>query len=388
MEPKIRAIQEVPVPTSKSELKSFTGLVNYYGRFIPNLSAILAPLNRLLCKDVEWSWGLPEQEAFEKAKAQLSSSAVLVHFDANKPLILTCDASPEGLGAILSHVMEDGSERPVTCISRTLSSAEKVYSQLEKESLAVVFGVKRLHEYLYGRHFTIKSDHQPLENLLNKETPISPLTSARIQRWALTLSAYEYDFKYTPGRKIAHADAMSRSHLSDCPNEVPQPPETIFLMEMTNMSPLSYKEMSLWTSRDPILSPVYQYVVNGWPDQCSDEFKAYKVHADELSTYDGCILWGTRLVVPPQVRSKVLEVIHDTHPGIVKMKAIARSYVWWPNIDAQIEEKARSCPTCQKNKQNSSPCPVASLGVAKLTVGENTCGLCRTIHEQNVSDYM
>ena len=110
-----------------------------------------APLYRLLQKDTKWNWGKDQQEAFERAKDIVQSSTLLVHYDPKRQLVLTCDASPFGIGAVLAHIMDDGSERPVGYASKTLSQAEKGYSQLDKEALAIVFGVTKFHSYLYGR---------------------------------------------------------------------------------------------------------------------------------------------------------------------------------------------------------------------------------------------
>ena len=122
---------------------------------------MLAPLNELLQKDHKWNWTSTQQTTFEKAKSLLQSSSLLVHYDPTKQLILACDASPYGVGAVLSQCQDDGSEKPVSFASRSLSAAEKNYSQLEKEGLAVVFGVKRFHQYLYGCHFIIFRSSAP-----------------------------------------------------------------------------------------------------------------------------------------------------------------------------------------------------------------------------------
>ena len=131
-EEKVRAIKEAPKPRNISELRLFFGIINYYSRFLPNLSTKLAPLYQLLQKDTKWTWGWKQNEAFKAAKSALQDDSLLVHYDESKPLVLACDASQYGLGAVLSHIMEDGKERPVAYASRTLTPAEKNYSQIEK----------------------------------------------------------------------------------------------------------------------------------------------------------------------------------------------------------------------------------------------------------------
>lgn len=109
----------------------------------------------LLQKDSPWNWSTSCQAAFQKAKAQLSSSVVLTHFDPELQILLACDASAYGLGAVIAHKMPDGSERPVAYASRTLSKTEINYSQIEKEALGIIFGVQKFRDYLYGRKFLL-----------------------------------------------------------------------------------------------------------------------------------------------------------------------------------------------------------------------------------------
>ena len=181
-EEKVKAIKEAPTPKNVTELRSFLGLITYYSKFLPNMSSKLAPLYALLRKSKTWSWSTKEDAAFQVAKDALQTDSLLVHFDPAKPLILACDASQYGIGAVLSHKMDDGHERPIAYVSRTLNPAEKRYSQLDKEALAIVSGVKKFHNYLYGRHFTIESDHQPLAYLFHEGKGIPQMASARIQR--------------------------------------------------------------------------------------------------------------------------------------------------------------------------------------------------------------
>lgn len=198
-EEKVKAIKEAPAPPNVTQLRSFLGLINYYNKFLPNLAANLTPLYSLLNKHQRWVWNDEQQVAFQRAKDALQSDALLTHYDPGKPLVLACDASDYGVGAILSHVVDGGKERPIAYISRTLSAAEKHYSQLEKEALAIIFVVKKFHHYLIGRHFTIESDHQPLKTLFGETSRIPNMAPSRIVRWAVILSAYRYSIQYKSG---------------------------------------------------------------------------------------------------------------------------------------------------------------------------------------------
>ena len=355
---KIKAIRNAPTPTNVSQLKSFLGILTYYCKFLPNMSTVLAPLYKLLQKNVPWTWGTEQQIAFDSAKSALTSDRLLVHYDPDKELILACDASPYGVGAVLSHRLPDGSDQPISFASRSLASAERKYSQLDKEALAIVFGIKRFHQYLFGRSFTILSDHKPLQHLFAETKGIPVLASARIQRWALILSAYNYSIEYKPGSTHSNADGLSRLPLPDTPTEVPVPTETILVMDMLNSLPVTAQHIKKWTDRDVILTKLHRFLIDGSPLPDDPEFRPYKQRHTELSIHDGCILWGTRVIVPPPGRSKTLEQLHVGHPGASRMKNLARCFVWWPGIDLEVDETVKNCDSCQRSRNSPAVAPL------------------------------
>lgn len=353
---KVEALQKAPAPRNVTELKAYLGLLNYYHRFLPNLSTLLAPLHNLLRKSVKWHWSSEQREAFEKSKQLIQSPEVLVHYDTQKDLILACDASPYGVGAVLSHRMEDGQERPISFMSRTLTPSERNYSQLDKEGLAVIFGIQRFHKYLFGRKFTICTDHKPLISLLSEMKAVPQFVSPRIQRWAVMMQAYEYTIVYKPGKEHSNADALSRCPVPDVSPEACSE-DRILMME--DIPLVSAKNVCTWTGKDPILARVRQVVLSGGAYQMdSPEFKPYAARQTELSVQDGCILWGARVIIPPQGRKDVLQQLHQCHPGISRMKALARSYFWWPKLDDDIEALAKSCLTCQEHRKAPATAPL------------------------------
>ena len=236
---KVRAIRDAPRPQDVSQVRSFLGMLNYYGKFLPNLAKLLRPLYDLLQSATTWNWGESQEQAFCKAKELLSSIPLLTHYDPEKPLVLSCDASPYGVGAVL---LEDQSERPIAYASRTLSPAERKYAQLDKEALSIVFGVKHFHQYLYGRKFFILSDHKPLQYLLGETRGIPAMASARIQRWALMLSAYNYEIRYKPGAEHANADGLSRLPVTT----VPLPGEVLLLFQTLQGTPIRADQIRQW----------------------------------------------------------------------------------------------------------------------------------------------
>ena len=159
---KIEAIVSVPKPEHLTQLRAFLGMVNYYAKFLPNFARVLHPLNHLLQKAVKFQRTAATQKTFEKVKKLITSDTVLTHYNPDLPVRLTCDSSAYGLGAVISHVMENGEERPNAFASRTLSAAEKNYAHVQKEALSIIWSIKKFYRYMYGRKFTLVTDHQPL----------------------------------------------------------------------------------------------------------------------------------------------------------------------------------------------------------------------------------
>ena len=182
----------------------------------------------------------------------------------------------------------------------------------------------------------------------------------------MTLLAYEYELLYRPGNENGNADGLSRLPVLDVPGSTPVPGDIVHLLETINNSPVDATKIKLWTARDPVLSQVLRFVPQGWPSELEEEaLKPYFIRREELSVHAGCLLWGARVIVPPQGREEVLNILHDTHPGIVKMKSLARSYVWWPKMDTHLEGKVKSCATCHSH-QKTPPCSPIGNGRAAL----------------------
>nr|XP_054759939.1 uncharacterized protein K02A2.6-like [Lytechinus pictus] len=220
---KIEPIINAPKPKNVTELRSFLGMVQFYSRFLPDLASVLAPLHKLLQKEQKWEWSKAQPEAYEKCKRMLTSDALLVHYDNRRELKMSCDASSYGVGAVISHVMDNGEKKPIAFASRTLTKSERNYAQIEKEALGIIFGIKKFHQYLY-----------------------------------------DYNIEYLSSKENAVADALSRLPHEDSEDGTEG---SIYVTDVVDSNfPVTATEIAAETQKDSALKQVYEqtlYASNG-----------------------------------------------------------------------------------------------------------------------------
>lgn len=344
---KITAIVNAPTPTNINQLRSILGLINFYRNHLPNVSSVLNPLNQLLKKNIKWHWSEACEQAYSQVKQMIAADTCLIHFDPSLPLVLATDAGPNGIGCVLSHRLDNGDERPICFSSRTLTKAEQGYSQLDREGLAIVWSVKKMSDYLMGRHFTLVTDNRPIASILAPDKATPPMTAARVQRWSSFLSSYDYKVECRSTKQNANADFCSRLPLHNTDDKLRVSAIEAFYEDQWDTLPVTAEMIRRYTRTDRLLSQVYEFTSSGWPHQVPSEFKPFFNRRMEISISNGCLLWGNRVIIPSKVRKQLLTEIHNGHLGMVRMKAVARSFVWWPGLDNQIEDTVRKCDDCQ-----------------------------------------
>ena len=339
---KCEEIHAMPAPQNVTEVQQFLGIIQYLSPFIPNLADHTAPLRALTKKDVKFEWNASLQHAFDKIKSMICKDMSLQYFDVNKPSVIQVDASKTGLGAAL---LQEG--KPITFASKALTDTEQRYANIERELLAVVFGCERFHTYVFGKEFTVETDHKPLEQIHEKSLASTP---PRLQRMMLRLQHYDVRIQYRPGREMILADSLSRLN--------PRPDTTITLEQSVyavQFSASRLEELQQKTDADPELAKLKTFIVNGWPDdakQLPKNLRDYWSCRDELSVQDELVMKGERIVIPKAMQQYILQNIHAGHQGSEKCKLRAKSCVFWKGINADIDMTVRSCTTCQMH-QNS-----------------------------------
>ncbi len=337
---KVIAIANAAPPQSKEELHSLLGMVNYCARFIPDLATLTEPLRQLLKSDAAWTWTDAHQNALQQIKDRLTAAEAMSYFDPQKSTEVIVDASPVGLGAILvQHSMKDQSSSIVAYASRALKPTEQRYSQIEREALAVSWGIKHFRLYLFGSEsvVTVTTDHKPLLPLFNNPVAKPPL---RIERWLMMIQEYNYQLIYKPGKNNP-ADYLSRHPLSsDQPVSESQTAADAYVNLVTlNAIPksVSLEEIQKESDTDPLIQASMTAVTTGnWhharkqlaPAQHQEFDSFYKLRNElTVDTEHRILLRDHRIVIPQELRQHTIDIAHEGHQGIVKTKQLLREKV-------------------------------------------------------------
>ena len=332
---------------AKQQLQSFLGMVNYMGTFIPNLSHHTEPLRAMLKKDNVFHWEDQQTRSFQQVKTLIAkaNTTPLRYYDRNLPVTVQADTSLRGLGVCLIQ-KHKGKDQLIAFASKSLTDMEMRYANIERELLAIVFACQRFSTYLLGRSFIAESDHKPLEMIAMKNLANAP---PRLQRMLLELQRYDVTIKYRPGKEMQLADALSR-----CPARASQEIKLDMRVDYIAFTKPWIEKLKDSTQRDPILAMVYQLTQQGWPHQrrhVPHLARRYWDFRDELSTDDGMLLKGPRLIIPGELQEEYLSRLQEGHLSANKVQENAKQHMYWTGIDADIEDYTKRCQECIKRSQ-------------------------------------
>lgn len=352
-EEKVVAIRNFRCPETKEEVRSFLGLVNFIGHFIPDLSTRTEPLRRFIRGDVS-EFGKAQQEAFEDLRCEISSNVRrLGFFDPADTTELFVDASPVGLGAVLTQKDSANSARIVSFASKGLTKAERVYPQTQREALAVVWAVEKFYPYLFGTKFTVFTDHKTLEYIYEGKHQFGKRACTRAEGWALRLQPYDFTVQHIPGHTNI-SDICSRlCPASETPFDETTEHYVCSIGEVPNA--ITLHEIQTETSLDETMSAVIEAIrTQNWP---KDLFR-YQAFAKELGVIKDIVVREDRIILPHKLRSRALEIAHRGHPGIVAMRRNLREKVWWPCMDRDAQEYVQQCAGCAAVSGLEAPEPM------------------------------
>lgn len=253
-----------------------------------------------------------QQESFLRLREALIQAPVLRYFDSSKPVTLSVDASQLGVGAVL---MQDA--QPVAFSSRTLTEAQTRYAQIEKETLAIVHGCTKFHDYIFGQHaVTVESDHRPLVAIFSKPLYQCPL---RLQRMRLTLQRYPIHVTYKPGKELFLADALSRFPSKACMPEDEQ--FQVNVLQCISASARALQDLLQATNEDSTLGKLREYASTAWPlhkQDVPEPLRTYWEYRDEIHEQDGLVFRSNKVIVPQSKTSEMMSTLHSAHVGVEK----------------------------------------------------------------------
>lgn len=349
------AITGMSEPTNVTELQRFLGMINFVGRSIPDRSTICKPLNDLLKKDNAWVWTHAQQAAFDRIKYLVTTSPVLAIFDPDKTTTISSDSSGYGLGACLMQKQTNGENRAVAYISRSLSEAEQRYANIEREALGIIWACSKLSHYILGNPFYIETDHKPLVQIFNSKN-IDEL-SPRLQRFKLAMLRFDYSVFYTPGKQLFTADTLSRSPLKTYGPDRFDDDTVAYVQAVVNQMAISDERLAevfeRQQSNDDFIK-MHSYIHTSWPpkERLSEELRKFDAHKEYITDINGLLVYKSRVIIPENMRSYILERLHEGHFGINRCRARANDSVWWPGISIDISNMVKRCLDCIQEHVN------------------------------------
>lgn len=356
-ESSIDTLNRFRLPATKEELDSFLGFVQYHGRFIRDLASMMDSLREMTkgvkSKKSALVWNMKNKKIFQDIKDGLKSDRVLGFFNKSDSTIVEVDASPVGLGAILSQKSAHNVERVIMFASKTLTDVEKRYSQTEKEALAIVWAVERFQYFLLGCEFTLLTDHKPLLFMFDPRAK----PCARIDRWILRLQAFRFKLQHKPGKKN-WADALSRTAATDLNPVAFDEDAEHFVMSIIDenaVKAVTLSEIRAANIADKQFKEIENALLSGnW----NGPWRQWKSISGEFSIDNNILARADRVYVPEILRDRVVKVAHEGHLGRTKMIMNLRSNVWWPSMTKDVELELRQCKACLMVSKPDRPIPL------------------------------
>lgn len=361
-EEKIQSVRRFREPSTLSELRSFLGLASFLSPYLEDFARLSSPLWAVTtCRT--WSWGLEQSEAFKIIKQRIIDCTIsLGFFSDNDQTILYTDASPVALGAVLVQKNTSQAARIISFASKSLTPTERRYPQNQREALGAVWAVEHFSYFLLGRHFTLRTDAQGVTFILNRSREESKRALTRADGWALRLSPYNYDVEYVRGMENI-ADSSSRLYNGeDDPFEEEVSPWEIATLEANSVEFLTESDIRKATEKDEILFKVIGALKSG---EWTTELRRYQAVGNDLTIREGILIKLGCAIIPRALQERALEVAHEGHPTVSKMKSIMRQRVWWPGMPGDISKWVESCKTCCLNGRAERPTPMERVFAPK-----------------------
>ena len=332
---KTSAILKMKQPTTITELRRFMGMVNQLGKFTPHLAELAQPLRELLSIKKAWTWGPPQEKAFQDIKNEMVKPTILAIYNPDAPTKICSDASAFGLGAVLLQQHSEERWKPVAYASRFMSETEQRYSQIEKEALGIIWACDKFKDYILGKKISLETDHKPLVPLLGT-TSLANLPP-RILRFRLRLSHFQYTISHIPGKLLYTANTLSRAPVNTVSKDKEEVGMNSFVQAIVSSLPADDSKLEEYRQgqeEDNICSQVINYCQSEWPNKAniSEAIQPYWTIRTELSYINKLLLYRNRIMVPKDLQKVTLEKIHQGHQGISKCHERVLTAVWWPGV--------------------------------------------------------